>query len=367
MRIGVMLRHLDQHEGGVKVYTRSLLRHLLALDGGHEYVLLYADRRHLGTYGDLPNVRERFLPAPSKLAWDQAAVPLAARRERLDLVFNPKFSIPVLAGARSVFVLQGSDWFVMPWGSSWLDRLNHRFLIPLYCRRADAIIVVSNNIARDLVEHLGVDRSKIRTVYYGLSPIFRRVEDPERLAAARERYRLPERFMLFVGQIYPAKNFGGILRALSGLRGRLPHKLVVAGEPRSDYEEELGLMDQLGLRDDVVFTGWLPQEELPVLYSLADVFVFPSLYEGFGIPLLEAMACGCPIVTADVGSPPEVTDGAAVLVDPRDPRGIAEAIERVAQDPGLRRDLVERGLARVRGFTWERCARETLAVLETVA
>jgi glycosyltransferase involved in cell wall biosynthesis len=361
-----MLRHLGQHEGGVKVYTQNVVRHLLEVDGRNRYVLLYSDASMLGGYAGYSNVEERCLRVPSKLMWDQAAVPLLARRESLDVVFNPKFSVPLFSRVPSVLVLQGSDWFVMPWGSRRLDRLNHRLLVPGFCRRANAIIVVSNNIKHDLVKYLGVDPAKIRVVYYGLSPSFRPVRDPARLAEARRRYELPERFVLYVGQIYPAKNFGGILRALARLKGRIPHKLVVAGEPRSDYEEDLTLIDRLGLSGDVRFVGWVGQEELPTLYSLADVFLFPSLYEGFGIPLLEAMACACPIVTANVGSPPEVTDGAAVLVDPRDVEAIAQAVEAVVNDPQLRGRLVERGQARAREFTWEKCARETLEVLESL-
>jgi glycosyltransferase involved in cell wall biosynthesis len=367
LRIGIMLRHLDQHGGGVKVYTQNVVRHLLGEDRKNRYVLLYHDPSLLGSFGAHSHVEERVLRMPSKLLWDQVAVPVAARRERLDVVFNPKFSVPLAGTTPSVLVLQGSDWFVMPWGSSRLDRLNHQLLVPGFCRRAAAIIVVSHNIKNDLVRYLGVDPRKIRVVYYGLSTLFRPVRDPERLESARRRYGLPERFLLYVGQIYPAKNFGGILRAFARLRSRLPHKLVVAGEPRSDYEKELALIDELGLREDVRFTGWVSQEELPALYSLADVFVFPSLYEGFGIPLLEAMACACPIVTASVGSPPEVTDGAAVLVDPRDVEAIAEAVLRVVSEPALRARLVERGLERAHAFTWERCARQTLDVLESLA
>ncbi len=362
-----MLRHLGQHEGGVKVYTQNIVQHLLAVDGRNRYVLLYSDERLLGSYAGHPNVEERCLRVALKLVWDQAAVPLLARREKLDVIFNPKFSVPLFTPVPSVLVLQGSDWFVMPWGSGWLDRLNHRLLVPGFCKSAEAIIVVSNNIKQDLVKYLGVDPAKIRVVHYGLSPIFQPVRDPERLAETRRAYRLPERFLLYVGQIYPAKNFGGILKAFASLKGRVPHKLVVAGEPRSDYAEELALIDRLGLSEDVLFTGWIPQEELPTLYSLADVFLLPSLYEGFGIPLIEAMGCGCPIVTANVGSPPEVTDGAALLVDPRDVDAIAAAVQAVVGDRALRGRLVERGMARARAFTWEKCARETLEVLESLA
>lgn len=364
MRIGVMLRHLRQHEGGVKVYTLKLLEHLLAIDGDNEYVLLYNSPELLGTYAGRSNVEERVVRMPSKLLWDQVAVPLIARRARLDLIFNPKFSVPLLTSRRSVFVLQGSDWFVMPWNQRWHDRINHKTLTPLYCRKADAIISVSNSVKRDVVAHVGVPGEKVKIVHYGLDErLFRPVRDPEALASLRQKYSLPRDFLLFVGQVYPAKNFGGILRAFARLRGRIPHKLVVAGEVRWKYAGEVALIQELGLEGDVAFTGWVPQAELPAFYSLAGAFLFPSVYEGFGMPLLEAMACGCPIVTATTGSPPEVVDGAALLADPADDAAIAEATYRVVSNPVLREQLVERGLRRARDFSWEKCARETLEVL----
>jgi glycosyltransferase involved in cell wall biosynthesis len=159
----------------------------------------------------------------------------------------------------------------------------------------------------------------------------------------------------------------GILKALALLAGRFPHKLVIAGRPSINSQGDLGLIERLGLGDRVQITGWLAQDELPVLYSLADAFVFPSLYEGFGIPLLEAMACGCPVVTSTAGACPEVVGKAGLQVDPYSPQAIADAIARVLTDPELAAGMRERGLARAREFTWDRTAHATLAVLQAAA
>jgi glycosyltransferase involved in cell wall biosynthesis len=160
---------------------------------------------------------------------------------------------------------------------------------------------------------------------------------------------------------------GGILRALALLRDRIPHPLVMAGRPSLKAERDMRLVEQLGLGDRVRFTGWVADEDLPVLYSLADAFVFPSLYEGFGVPLLEAMACGCPVVTSTGGSCAEVVGEAGLCVDPADPAAIAGAVLRVVTEPGLARELGRRGVERARRFTWERTARATLSILAEAA
>ena len=171
MKIGIMLRHLDQHGGGVLVYTRNLLRELLALDSPHEFVLIYRNPQLLGTYRHHPHVQEVVVEAPNVLLWDQLAVRRVERREKLDLIFNPKYSLPLLAQCRTVFVCHGLDWFVMPWGSRWIDRLSHRYLIPRYAHKADAIIAVSHTTREHVMRYLGVSERRVSTVYYNTPQI----------------------------------------------------------------------------------------------------------------------------------------------------------------------------------------------------
>jgi glycosyltransferase involved in cell wall biosynthesis len=209
-------------------------------------------------------------------------------------------------------------------------------------------------------------REKIATIYSAVSERFHRIHERELLAAVRKKYDLPQRFLLYVGQIYPMKNVGGIIKAYARLREIIPHRLVIVGQPTQRSKSELALIDHYGLRSDVMVTGRVPDAEIPVFYSLAELFVFPSLYEGFGLPLLEAMACGCPIVTSAGGATEEVAGDAAKLVNPRDPGSIAEGIDDLLRDSAARRELVERGFQRVKHFTWEKCAREVLQVLHSV-
>jgi glycosyltransferase involved in cell wall biosynthesis len=367
VRIGVMLRHYDQHMGGVRVYTRQLLAALLELRSGHEFVFLYRNPALLGSHAGDPQVEEFALPARSFLSWDQVAVPRAVRRHRIDVLFNPKYSIPLRAPCPSVWVCHGLDWYVMPWASRFVDRLSHRFLVPRYAARADAIIAVSEVTRQHVMQFLPVPADRVFTVYSGVDDVFRRPPDPERLRAVRAKHSLPERFLLYAGAVYPPKNFARLVQAYASVGPERGIPLVIAGgENRFLSEHELREPERLGISDWVRRPGWVSQEELAVFYRLAEALLLPSLFESCGLPVLEAMAAGCPVVTADRYGTKELADGAAVLVDPERVDSIANGIRRVLDDSALRSTLVAAGRERSDGFRWQRCATETLRVLERV-
>lgn len=367
MRIGVMLRHYDQHMGGVRVYTRKLLQALLELRTGHQFVFLYRSPALLGTHAADPQVEEIALPARSVLGWDQLAVPAAVRRHGIDLLFNPKYSIPLRAGCRSVWVCHGLDWYVMPWGSRFVDRISHKFLVPRYAAKADAIIAVSEVTRRHVMEYLPVPPDRVVTVYSGVDDLFRRPLDEHRLREIRSKYSLPERFLLYAGAIYPPKNFTRLVRAYARVGPERGIPLVIAGgENRFLSERELREPEALGIAGWVRRPGWVEQEELVAFYALAEALLLPSLFESCGLPVLEAMAAGCPVVTADRHGTKELAEGAAVLVNPEDVDSIAGGIRQVLDDKDLRTELVAAGHERSREFQWRRCATETLRVLERV-
>lgn len=367
MKIGVMLRHLDQHGGGALVYTQNLLGRLLAMDTANEYVLVYRNAKWIGTYGDGERIREVAAPAPSALIWDQLVVPRVMAREGVDLIFNPKFSLPLLSAIKGVWVCHGLDWYVMPWGSKWVDRLSHRFLIPRYAQKSEHIIAVSETARQHVIEYLGVDEDRVHTVYLGVDEAFGEQMDLSKLQATRKAYGLPDRFFLYCGQIYPPKNFGRLIKAYAKVGPELGVSLVVAGTHTWGSEHEVALIDQLGLNDWVRRLGWVDRETLPALYAQAEALVLPSLYESFGVPILEAMASGTPVVTANRYGTAELAQDAAVLVDPEDVESIAYGMRRVIKEETLRRQITAAGYRRVKDFAWERCARETLNVLERAA
>ncbi|MBA3553343.1 MAG: glycosyltransferase family 4 protein [Gemmatimonadales bacterium] len=368
MRIGVMLRHYDQHMGGVRVYTRKLLQAMLELRTGHEFVFLYRNPALVGSHGADSQVQEVALPARSFLGWDQIAVPRAVRRYGIDLLFNPKYSIPLQAGCPTVWVCHGLDWYVMPWASKFVDRLSHRFLVPRYASRAAAIVAVSEVTRQHVMQYLRVPPDRVVTVYSGVDDVFRRPLDPSRLAAVRAKHSLPDRFLLYAGAIYPPKNFTRLVRAYARVGPARGIPLVVAGgENRFLSEGELQEPAALGIGESVRWLGWVEQEELAALYALADALLLPSLFESCGLPVLEAMASGCPVVTADRYGTKELAEGAAVLVNPESVDAIAAGIERVLDDRELRTTLIAAGCERSREFQWRRTAVETLRVLERAA
>lgn len=362
-----MLRHYDQHGGGVKVYTQRLLRALLDLRSEHEFVFLYRNPALIGTYGSDPAVLEVAIPARSVLTWDQLAVPGAVRRHGIDVLYNPKYSIPLAARCPSVWVCHGLDWYVMPWASRRIDRLSHRFLVPRYAARAAAIIAVSEVTRQHVLEYLPVTQDRVVTVYSGVDDVFRRIPEQSRLRQIREKYSLPDRFLLYAGAIYPPKNFTRLIRAYASVGPERGVPLVVAGgENRFLSEQELKEPETLGIAEWVRWPGWVEQEELAGFYALAEALLLPSLFESCGLPVLEAMAAGCPVVTTDRYGTKELAEGAAILVDPESVESIAAGIRQVMDDDRKRAELILAGRQRSGAFEWSRAGRETLRVLEQV-
>ena len=237
--------------------------------------------------------------------------------------------------------------------------------LPAVAHKAQRIIADSDATRDDIIKFLQVPAEKVRVVYLGVDPVFHPITDRSSLESVRRRYRLPERFILCVGTIQPRKNLMGLLQAYARLcqDENFHHDIVLAG---GVGWKNVGLkehIDSLGISSRVHFTGYLPDADLPLMYNLCDIFVFPSIYEGFGLPVLEAMASGVPVMTSKTSSLPEVAGDAALLVDPASIEEMAAGMLRLVSDQDLRSCCRERGIARARLFTWERCARETLQVL----
>lgn len=367
MKIGVMLRHINER-GGIVVYTKNLIENLLAIDGSNQYVFIYGNDTSLGSYPGHPNVKEIIVRAPNKLIWDQYCVPKIIRQEGIDLIFNPKLSVPLFSPVNSILTMHGLEQFAVPHIFKKMDRIYFTMMMPFYCRRARAIISMTDTGKRDLVRYLNVRPGKIFVINESHNKRFRIINDSAFLLDIRKKYNLPEKYALFVGGLTPLKNFSNILRAIKYLKemSGVRIKLVSIGFKRWKYEKDLELISSLGLNDDVLLLGFIPDEEMPALYNSATCFVFPSLYEGFGIPVPESQACGCPVIVSNTGALPEVSGGAGLLINPNDYKDIANAIHRIFTDKGLRKELINKGLENAGRFSWERCARETLALFNKV-
>lgn len=363
MRIGICARTWGEN-GGIGVYTRSVIESILRLDSRNEYHILYADEAHLGSLPNRNRVHEVYLHARGKWMWDQWAVPRYAHREDLDVIFHTKFAIPFLARCKTAMVLHGTERFVHPEFHQTADLWFFKTVYPQYLKRASLIMAVSERAKEDIISYLGIDPVKVRVAYLATDPLFQPIADPQQLAPVRTKYNLPQRFILFAGHIYPGKNFGRVLKAFSEVRRQVDIHLVVAGGMRWKYQNDLAVLESLGLQNYVHFTGQVPQSDLVSFYNLAEATVFPSHYESFGLINIEANACGCPLVTSRTGGSPEAAGNAALYVDPLDVRDISQAIIRVLSDSDLRKDLIARGYDNAERFSWEKTARTTLDALE---
>jgi glycosyltransferase involved in cell wall biosynthesis len=369
MRIGIMLRCLE-YRGGIATYTQQLIRHMVERDRANEYVLFYPwferARRRAGAFAHLEHVSEVVTRSPVPLVhyWDQVTVPQAARKHGVDVLFNPFISIPVLGQFRKVFVMHNCEWYNMPEVFPPIERMWGRPRMDACMRAADRIISVSGRVADELIARTGIPAGKFRVIHNAPAAGFRPVQDAAALRAARERLGLPEQFLLFVGGIYPQKNFSAVLRAFAAVKDDIPHDLVVAGMMRWKTGPEERLLRELDLGTRIRMLGWTSQDDLVALYNLATCFVIPSYFESCSVALLEAMACGCPVIASDAGGNPEVVAGAALLHHPDDTAGLTAAIRRIVSEPALRQSLSTRGVERSHAFGWEKTARETLGVIE---
>jgi len=282
----------------------------------------------------------------------------------LDCFYSPDFTLPPVRRARTVLTVHDLSFMRVPECSEPGLRRYLLQAVPASVSRADCVLTDSECTRSDVIELLNADAQKVSVVYPGVEPRFRPVQDARVLATVRTRYGLPDRFVLGLGTLQPRKNFGRLIEGYARIRCDLTDntQLVIAGGKGWLYDDIFRRVEQLGLGKEVHFPGYVDDKDLPALYSLADVFAFPSLYEGFGIPPLEAMACGTPVVTSSVSSLPEVVGDAALLVTPTDVDALAEALREALRGRSLRDKLIQLGFERAKEFTWARGARQVLAL-----
>ena len=361
--------HGGEREGeGNSTYTRNLCRSLLAADGDDTFTLFAAEPGHsfYRSLSTTPGLRIRGVAQHGGLGRILWALARAAASERVDALHVQYFA--PLAYAGPVVVVVHDLSFLHVASSPPGLRLALRALVPWSMRRAARIITPSEFTRRDLEARYRVAPERIRVTWYGVSESFRPLPETA-VRAVLARYGLEPGFIFSVGRLNRRKNLGALLRAFALLRaqGRTDLRLVIAGKVDYGVEELLRTFRDSGASSRVHWVGAIPDGDLPAFYGSATCFVYPSLFEGFGLPLLEAMACGCPVVSSDRTACPEVVGTAGLLVDPEDVAGIATAIAQILDDEALRADLRERGLARSRLFTWAESARRTLSVLREAA
>ncbi len=341
---------------GIHAYIAHLLRHLPPPDGLRYTVIVGRASRLEGVAAQhrLPFSTER--PA-LRILYEQMALPLRLRRMGADLFHGMAFAGPLLSRIPQLITIYDLSFLRYPHFFRRGNRLYLRTITRLSARRAKALIAISRFTAEEIVALLGVPRERIHIVYPGVEPRFRPLPRAE-VEAFRRRKGLPERYILHLGTLEPRKNVPTLIRAFARLRDPSLH-LVLAGGKGWLYESIFAQVQALGLEDRVHFPGYVPAEEQPLWYNAATLFASLSHYEGFGLPVLEAAACGLPLVAGNRSSLPEAAGEGALLVPPTDEEAVAEAMHRLLTDAALREAVRQAGLAHSRRFTWERAAQET--------
>jgi glycosyltransferase involved in cell wall biosynthesis len=368
VRIGIDARKL--HDFGIGTYIRNLLRHLARLDSQTEFVIFCRpeDRDALAAVG------ENFRPVPETSGnysiAEQVRIPWALKREGVTLFHAPHYVLPPLVRCRSVVTIHDVIHLMFPqYLPNRIAFSYAKWSITQAAQRATRVMTVSQSSKRDILRFVDTEPDKIDVIYNAYDERFAMEPREEDVVRVRERYQLTDEFVLYAGNVKPHKNLERLIDAFALVRKRgLDHlKLVLIGDEISKYTALRRAVHQHQLHNYVRFLGYLPEETLAVMYRLAGVFVFPSLYEGFGLPPLEAMASGTPVVTSNVSSLPEVAGDAAVLVDPYDPQAIADGIYRVLTDEKLRRALIHKGIARAGQFSWEQSVRRVRQIYGEVS
>ncbi len=349
---------------GTENYSLFLIRALLKLDQDNQYRLYFSQPPAPDLIRPKANTAIRTIPFPRlwthfRLSWEMASRPP-------DVLFVPAHVLPLVHPRHSVVTVHDLGYLHYPQSHTRWSRWYLQWSTAYNARAAAHLIADSEATRRDLIEYCQTPLNKVSVVYPGYDPSFGPEPDRERLEAVRERYHIPGPYIIYVGTLHPRKNLQTLLDAFAVVTEQNPDvHLVIAGKKGWLYEPLLARVQQLGLGKWVHFPGYVPQQDLPALVSGARLFVLPSLYEGFGLPVLEAMACGTPVICSNVSSLPEVAGDAAILVNPHDTTELVTALQRLLRDGVLRRNLVQKGLSQVRRFSWETCARETLDILQT--
>jgi glycosyltransferase involved in cell wall biosynthesis len=373
LRVGInSLFLIPEGVGGSETYLRNVIRALPALDPDIAYTL-FTNRENAGSFDVPPGANLREIPCPvravrrpERLAYEYAILPIRAQRQHVDVLFSPGFTAPARCSYASVVNILDMQPEDMPENFTPLYHLVHTRLMRRAARSAAHVLTLSEHAKRRIVAVYDIPPERITVSHLAAEPIYFTRVSPEEIARVRQTYGIRSPYILSVATLHPHKNLDALIDAVVALRQASDRdvQLVLVGLRGNAAATLREKIRAAGIEDVAVMTGWVPDADLPPLYQAATVYVLPSRYEGFGIPVLEAMASGTPVITTTAASLPEVAGDAALLVDPDDRAALAGALRRVLDDAALRDDLIGRGQERARRFTWRATAEATLSAFE---
>jgi glycosyltransferase involved in cell wall biosynthesis len=342
---------------GTEIYSRRLIQALLALESRHQFRLYFREPPAEGAFSgaELCHIPFPRLWTHLRLSWEMV-------RRPPDVLFVPAHVLPLIRPRVSLVTIHDLGYLHFPGAHPRLQRLYLDLSTRWSVRMATHVIAVSEATKADLVSYYRTPPDKITVAYHGYDETLAPVRGPARIEAAKARYAIAGDYFLYLGTLQPRKNLARVIDAFASVESDAA--LVLAGKRGWLYDDLFDRVRRLGLENRVLFPGYIHDEDKAALLSGALAFVLPSLYEGFGLPVLEAQACGCPVITSTTSSLPEVAGRAALLADPQDSAAITAAMQRVATDPTLRETLAERGLINVRRFSWAACAQTVLDAIE---
>ncbi|MCX7785255.1 MAG: glycosyltransferase family 4 protein [candidate division WOR-3 bacterium] len=355
---------------GMGNYVFNIIKHLSRLSLSNHFLVF--KRPNLFSEYNLTNVcfKEIKLPLPLRILWEHLCLPSKLKKEEVDLFWGPSNFLPPRKVCLYVVTIHDLSSFTLPETYSYLRRRYYQEIITTSVRLSDFIITDSEASKRDMLTYFNMAKDKIRVIYCGLNEIFFNPPSQESWQVIKNKYHLPEEYLFTLGVLEPKKNTTRLLLAYAQLKNNLSFlpPLVIGGSRRYGWKNSslFRMVKELCLTDSVIFTDFIEQNDLPLIYANARIFVFPSLYEGFGLPVIEAMACGVPVITSNTSSLPEIAGDAAIFVNPYDVNEISQAIKQVLTNEHLQNELREKGIENAKRFSWKNTASGVLEVLEKV-
>lgn len=364
MKIGILSDSIDSSSGGVSTYTYNLCKNILKIDKKNNYFFLHIKKSNNELYSLDREIKIREIFSRNRLI--NYSIHLSrCNKNDFDLIHEPsQIGWSAKNDIKYVTTVHDLISIVQPELQSFREKLVYNILVPKFLKEKDKIIADSYCTKNDLINRLNISEDKVKVIHLGVDERYRVIDDDE-ISSIMRQYGIDYPFILYVGTINHRKNLPLLLKSFYRSKEHLPgHKLLCIGKMGWNSQGTIDLINQLNLADDVKIMGYIPDEHLPYFYNASDLFVFPSFYEGFGLPPLEAMACGTPVITSNTSSLPEVVGNAAIMVDPFDVAALSSAIEQCIKNDELSGFLIKRGIARSKLFDWKNTAKNTLMVYE---